>query len=293
MNGYSYYTEHKFNKHEYMDKYMPHQVDTVAIMYPNGRRYYYVEFASADFDGSDESHFVKADNHVHLGLHDDGGVVAKRYNEHGDEVEEGEEATNTTGAEEAGEEEAQVSAVGAESISPEAVAAAEAVEDVTKEQVADPSEKARAAADNGEDEIDRLALKAAYKKEVADMSNPVMVFQDISGVDLNQYDPLVVAVVMGLLIVFCGVLPVVTLSCLLWPHCFPVPSSSRPASRREPREPLALKSKEEPYWSGGSRSQTFDERTKELKATQERLKNVSERSRKIYASVAGVGSPSK
>ena len=36
---------------------MPHWIDTVAIMYPNGRFYYNVEFASDAFDGNEVVHF--------------------------------------------------------------------------------------------------------------------------------------------------------------------------------------------------------------------------------------------
>ena len=47
MNKHSFSVEHTWKGDE-MDDFNPNWVDTVAIMYPNGRRYYYVEFAEPD-----------------------------------------------------------------------------------------------------------------------------------------------------------------------------------------------------------------------------------------------------
>jgi hypothetical protein len=61
MNGFKYSTKHKYTKTDNIDKRMPHYIDTVAIMYPNGRFYYNVEFASDKFDGNEVVHFKVPD----------------------------------------------------------------------------------------------------------------------------------------------------------------------------------------------------------------------------------------
>jgi len=45
MNGHAFYTTHHWILGSGNDTYIPNHIDTVAIMYPNGRRYYYVEWA--------------------------------------------------------------------------------------------------------------------------------------------------------------------------------------------------------------------------------------------------------
>eukprot|EP00240_Pyramimonas_obovata_P003738 CAMPEP_0118944990 /NCGR_PEP_ID=MMETSP1169-20130426/41408_1 /TAXON_ID=36882 /ORGANISM="Pyramimonas obovata, Strain CCMP722" /LENGTH=361 /DNA_ID=CAMNT_0006890609 /DNA_START=319 /DNA_END=1401 /DNA_ORIENTATION=- len=51
MNGKSFSTTHEWSDEDYKH-FNPSKIDTVAIMYPNGRRYYFIEFAeAAKFDG--------------------------------------------------------------------------------------------------------------------------------------------------------------------------------------------------------------------------------------------------
>lgn len=211
MNGFAYSTEHVYTHSDYQSKFMPHYVDTVAIMYPNGRRYYYIEFAGEDLDEHEKTHEFAGEGgeEKHKEEHEDiaemavkvgkaseeGGILSaiveeameiishhKKQDpkkEDVDEEDEPDEPDEPDDKEDEVKETPAEKAAAAAELTPSETQMQEAIADMDKDEVADESEKIAAANDIGEDEIDREALKLSYQKTAP--HDPVELLEEAVG----------------------------------------------------------------------------------------------------------------
>lgn len=186
MNGYAYATEHVYKQDDYKDKFMPGYVDTVAIMYPNGRRFYYIEFASDEYnEEKDINHFgatARAEGGATISMTESAHLTSSSISEdislnatvvkHADEkglleeiVEEAVEMLTTGKTSEGASAKQEES----EKDKDEGTL----LPDSMKDEIPDEAEKRMAAEDTGEDEIDKQELKISYQHTAALKTDPL------------------------------------------------------------------------------------------------------------------------